>query len=111
MVAAKTKCKSGATATKKACCATNHAAKTTRGQRTKSTTAAVPRHKVVIGVIAQECQGLAQTLFGQAIFLIPPSLSLKPFVEPTGERFVLLGSQFVQRFSEPPVPPPRLVAA
>ncbi len=65
----------------------------------------------MIGVIALGCQGLAQSLFGQAVFLIPSPLSLKPLVQPRGERFVLKGTSFVQRFLEPPVPPPRLLEA
>lgn len=106
--------------TKKLCCSGRRASTSQKREddrRAKRTTASLPetkgasRHKLVIGVMAQECQGIAQTPFGQAVFLIPSVVCLKPHVIPTGERFVLQGSRFVDLFAEPPVPPPRLFAA
>ena len=105
------KCEIAQSTAKKACCSSRCA--TTSKTRTplKPKTKSVPGQKIVIGIVAQECQGNAQTLFGQPLFLIPPIISMESLIEPTVERFILSGSRFTQPIAEPPVPPPRLVAA
>ena len=99
------------TTPKKACCSSQCAKNSKTRTPLKPRTKSVPGQQIVIGIVAQECQGNAQTLFGQHVFLIPPIISLELLIEPTGERFILSGLRFVQPTAEPPVPPPRLVAA
>jgi len=67
--------------------------------------------RVVIGVVAQQCQGVAHAFTGQAVFVIPPLISVPLLVEPNGERLVATDLWFQQIIGEPPVPPPRLLAA
>lgn len=94
------------------CCSIHRTAKSGNGdQSAPHSTKTASRCKIVIGVVAQECQGVAQTLFGQSVFLIPQVAPLNPLVGSRGERFILEGTRFVQPVAEPPVPPPRLVAA
>ncbi len=69
------------------------------------------RFKIVIGAVADDCQGLVKTAFGQAVFLIPPMISLNPLVDSIVERFINRASVVVQAIVEPPVPPPRVAAA
>jgi hypothetical protein len=98
----------------KSCCSSRRAtepAKKVLSSKPKSHS--LPRHKkfkIVIGVIAQECQGVAQTPLGQPIFLIPSSVSWPLLIEPTGERIVSTHSRLDQPLAEPPIPPPRLFA-
>jgi hypothetical protein len=114
LVVAKPVCEPIPNSTRKSCCSGHRVTKAspkTLSRISKSTAKPRSRHKVVIGIVAQECQGLAQTLFGQAIFVIPQPAELKPFVESNGVRFISAGTLFLQRFIEPPVPPPRLCLA
>ena len=112
VVASAVKCEATFAANSKKCCSSNRVAKVKPVNRmSKAAKKASPRSTIVIGVVARECQGVAQTLSGQSVFVIPPILSVHPLVEPTGERLILEGLVYVQRIAEPPVPPPRLSAA
>lgn len=111
VVDASAKCEVVHSTPRKACCSSHCATKSKSTTPLKSRTKSVPRKKTVIGIVAQECQGNAQTLFGQPVFLIPAIISLQSLIEPTGERFICSGSRFIQPAPEPPVPPPRLVSA
>jgi hypothetical protein len=62
----------------------------------------------MIVAMAQECHGVAQTLLGQSLCVLPKTTALDPFFESTVERFSLEVILFERRFAEPPVPPPRL---
>ena len=109
VVASTENCETKPLSTRKGCCSANRKAKTDDSDRFKKSPDETMRDDhIVIGMIAQECQGVAQTLSGQPVFVIPPVISLSSVVEPTGQYFVLEKSLFVQRFIEPPVPPPRL---
>jgi hypothetical protein len=91
--------------------AVRYTRETNRGSSSsKGTTEHATRCHVVIGVMAQECQGVAQTFSGQFVFVIPPSVSLNLLVEPTGERVLVAGSRILLPLAEPPVPPPRLMS-
>lgn len=100
---------------RKTCCSANRVASSNTGNpllSAKTSSAARQKTtKIVLGIIAQECHGHAQTLLGQLVFLIPPEISLESFFESTGERFILSGLRFVESTAEPPVPPPRLFMA
>ena len=101
-------------AKRKSCCASARTLKSDAKPKTafpNSATKAAVRFQVVIGAMAQECQGVAQTVSGQFVFVIPPSLTLNLLVEPTGERVTLDGARFLLPLAEPPVPPPRLILA
>lgn len=94
------------------CCSSGGKAKSpSRASRnaSKSTTKAKTRSQVVIAAIAQECQGVALTLSGQSVFIIPPTISLQSFTDSAGDSFALNESRFDQINLEPPVPPPRLI--
>ncbi len=69
------------------------------------------RVKIVIGVIAQQCQGVDQTLSGQSLFVVPPLLVLKTFIDSNGSRLIAREVRFENLFLEPPVPPPRVMNA
>ena len=109
-----TKCETSTIAKNKSCCTTRRASiaqsKTTTS-KPMATKKMAPRHTFVIGVVAQDCQGIAQTLFGQAIFLIPPMVSLTPMVEPTGERLIPEECRIATLTDDPPIPPPRVMSA
>jgi hypothetical protein len=81
------------------------------GHATKSRSNAKPRHKFVVGVVAQACHGVAQTNAGVPIFVLPPLLSVQPHLESTPERLLTRGMRLGQRFEDPPDPPPRLPVA
>jgi hypothetical protein len=65
------------------------------------------RCKAVVGIMAQECQGVTTTLIGLPMFVLPADVALEIHCESTCQRFVLSGSRLVCRYTEPPVPPPR----
>ncbi len=69
------------------------------------------QYKIVIAAVADDCQGLAKTASGQPVFLIPPMTSLEERVESIVERFINRYSVVAQAIAEPPVPPPRVIAA
>ncbi len=94
------------------CCTIKNGSKAKVAHRPpKAKAASSSRYKIVIGAVADDCQGLAKTAFGQAVFLIPPMTSLNPLVESIVERFINRGSVIVQAIAEPPVPPPRISVA
>lgn len=66
------------------------------------------RCNFVVGIVAQECQGVTMTLIGLPMFVLPASVSLEMHGEAPCQRFTLTGSRLVSRDTEPPVPPPRL---
>lgn len=69
------------------------------------------RFKMVIGIAAQRCQGVDQSLSGLPIFLVPPKVELTFTGEPRGERMIPSVERIEAGIIEPPVPPPRLVVA
>jgi len=71
----------------------------------------VSRTKVVIGMIAQKCQGVEQSFSGFPMFILPSFVELECRMEPVGERIVSEVILLVRIASEPPVPPPRLFVA
>ena len=94
------------------CCTIKNGSKTQVVQRQPKAKSTPPsRVKIVIGAVADDCQGLVKTAFGQAVFLIPQTTSLSPRFESIVERFINRSSVVVQAIAEPPVPPPRLEAA
>ena len=66
------------------------------------------RFKVVIGVFAQQCQGVSHSLAGVPIYIVPPRVELVTLVPQTFEPLILEPVLFEQGVLEPPVPPPRL---
>lgn len=62
----------------------------------------------IIGVVAQECHGIAKSFSGQAVFVIPSQMLLTPIMAPVDERLELRSTRFQKRDPEPPIPPPRL---
>jgi hypothetical protein len=111
VVASTTKRGTASESAPKVCCTIKNGAKTQVAHRQpKATSASKSRYKIVIGAVADNCQGLAKTAYGQAVFLMPPMTSLNPLVESIVERFIIRGSVVVQRIVEPPVPPPRISA-
>lgn len=69
------------------------------------------QRQFVLLVAAQECQGVAQTFSGQAVFVLPATFSCEELVAAVAERLTHSGSRHQQRFAEPPIPPPRLIVA
>lgn len=101
---------------RKGCCSTNRAAKKSdpaglAKSKLNKTLKTASRSRVVIGVVAQQCQGVEQALTGQAVFVIPSMISLQFPIEPRGERLIATDLWFKQILGEPPIPPPRLLAA
>ena len=113
VVSSSTKCETATLKTRKKCCSVIRVASRSQShdRLRKSASNPVPRHKSVIALAAQQCQGIEQTLLGQLIFVVPPTTPLMPLVEPKGQRILLDGTRFWQPNAEPPVPPPRLSAA
>ena len=66
------------------------------------------RFKVVIGVFAQQCQGVSHSFAGVPICIVPPRVELVTVVQQTCEQLILEPVLFEQGVVEPPVPPPRL---
>ena len=66
------------------------------------------RFKVVIGVFAQQCQGVSHSFAGVPIYIVPPRVELVTVVQQTFEPLILEPVLFEQGVLEPPVPPPRL---
>lgn len=94
----------------KSCCSSKPVTDQKRSKPISRTVARTAKcHEVVIGVIAQECRGVAQTTSGQLVFLIPPVISVPSLIEPTGDRLIPPRCRLVQQLAEPPVPPPRLL--
>ena len=82
------------------------------GQRkSKHAANSTNRVQIVIGAMAQECQGAGQAAFGQFVYLIPMPVTMEPLATDAGERLVLEKTRFTQRFAEPPIPPPRMNTA
>ena len=113
VVASTTKCSTTSESTRKVCCTSKNVAKSQVVHRLPKLKSTSPqsRYKIVIGAVADDCQGLAKTASGQSVFLIPPTTSLNQLVEMIVERFATEGSVLVQVIAEPPVPPPRVATA
>ncbi len=111
-----TKPKASPSAVRRECCSSTTLAKSpssntvTRSHPRTPTSKSATRYKMVIGVIAQECQGVAQSFTCLPIFILPPVIALVTQIEPNGERLILELVRFEQSVIEPPVPPPRLIA-
>ena len=96
----------------KVCCTMKDVAKTQVAHcRSKVKSTSQSRYRIVIAAVANDCQGLAKTAFGQPVFLIPPIASLDERFESIIERFFNRGFVVVQAITEPPVPPPRISMA
>lgn len=76
----------------------------------KSAKSPAKRPQVVIGIVAKKCGGVEQTPFGQAIYVLPPPITLNRLFLATGERIRPVTSSNSRAYREPPVPPPRIVA-
>ena len=113
LIVADTKPVSVPKAAKKACCASHSKTKLTRTSRpiSKSSNGYTSKRKIVIGIVAQSCHGLALTAFGHAVFLIPPVIQLVSEIESTVERICAPAERMVNAFAEPPTPPPRFPMA
>ncbi len=74
------------------------------------TAKSTPRFQTVIGVCAQQCQGVEQSLAGLPIFILPLPITLEILIEPRGERLTVEPVQFLSAAIQPPVPPPRAIA-
>jgi|GEM_PF-924391 len=74
------------------------------------TTKSTPRFQTVIGVCAQQCQGVEQSLTGLPIFILPLPITLEILIEPRGERLTVEPVQLLSAAIQPPVPPPRAIA-
>ncbi len=112
VVSSKDTCDTVSKSPRKECCLAK-TAKAERNARQSSGTASIAksRSKFVIGIVAQRCQGVDQTFSGQSVFLLPPQISLTLNAFPTGERIVPGKIRIITAFSDPPVPPPRLLSA
>ena len=108
VVASAPACKPDTLTTRKVCCSSRQLAKSETTKPSRRSKTPVSRFQVVIGVIAQECQGVAQSFYGQTVFVVPPIVSLSIPMELKGERIAVGESRFVKLCVEPPVPPPRL---
>ena len=104
---------------REACCVSPTAAEPTSprkefGASTESKSGArrapkpASRFKVVIGVFAQQCQGVAHSFAGVPIYIVPPRVELVTVVQQSFEQLILEQVLFEQGGLEPPVPPPRL---
>ena len=94
----------------KACCSSNRSGKSTGECRLpKSPTKSTLRYWLVIGVVAQECHGVALTLTGQPAFVLPPNVFLRPQVTQRGKRLIPQDIHCEQFVTEPPVPPPKRI--
>jgi len=112
VVASTRKCHTASESAPHVCCTIKNVAKgPVANRQPKAKTTSKPRYKVVIGSVADDCQGLAKTAAGQSVFLIPPTASLNRCIESIVERFVAQSLIMVQAIAEPPVPPPRVAAA
>ena len=112
VVASTKKCHTASESAPHVCCTIKNVAKAQVAHRqSKAKTTSNPRYKIVIGSVADDCQGLAKTAAGQSVFLIPPTATLNPLIESIVERFVIQGLVPVQAIAEPPVPPPRIATA
>jgi hypothetical protein len=102
------------TSVRTACCSSKLSMKPLKskqivsGQSKMTASNSMPRSKIVIGVIAQKCQGVDQTFAGVPIFILPQIVQLETLLEANGERLIIEKTRFELRFIEPPVPPPRL---
>lgn len=74
------------------------------------TAKSTPRFQTVIGVCAQQCQGVEQSLAGLPIFILPLPITLEILIEPRGERLTVEPVQLLSAAIQPPVPPPRAIA-
>jgi hypothetical protein len=111
------KCETDKHAVLKGCCTAPRSAESkangavaTVRSKAASSTRATSGHAVVIGVFAQECQGIDRSMASQMIFIVPPDVTLATVMEVICERVILVDVRFDPRAPEPPVPPPRLVA-
>ena len=112
VVASTKKCHTASESAPHVCCTIKNVAKAQVAHRqSKAKTTSNPRYKIVIGSVADDCQGLAKTAAGQSVFLIPPTATLNPLFESIVERFINRSSVVVQAIAEPPVPPPRIATA
>ena len=101
--------------TRQGCCSSSTSTTTASGRvceprPSRTPLSTLPKYKIVIGVFAQECQGVAQAFAGLPIFILPPVISLETTIETSGERLTLEPVRFIQGVIEPPVPPPRILS-
>ena len=111
-----TQCEVASSGGVKGCCSASRSLKKADHARlakskSKSMAKRASHSRVVIGVVAQQCHGVAHAFTGQAVFVIPPIFSVQLSIEPNGERLVATDLWFQQIIGEPPIPPPRLLAA
>ena len=111
-----TQCEIASASGVKGCCSASRSPKKSDPARlakskSKSMAKRASHSRVVIGVVAQQCHGVAHAFTGQAVFVIPPIFSVQLSIEPNGERLVATDLWFQQIIGEPPIPPPRLLAA
>lgn len=65
------------------------------------------RSRILIGLFAQQCQGIEVSWTGQFLFVLPSALTFPVYLDVTGERNPVRSSRLSEHSSEPPVPPPR----
>lgn len=91
------------------CCSTKRLP-SSRSELARSKTVHKPmsKQRVVVGISAQKCDGVEQSLLGHLLYPVPISIDVDDPLLPTGERIIPPAFYFRSVRNPPPEPPPRI---